>query len=111
MLVSENAQRCGIEQKVLRLPDRQSDPSRGEHASEVSVRKEGDIAIHHAELGEEALGALGNLHGRLSVWSTVPKKIPSRLGIENIGGKAPLVVAMVPFRQVRLDLGWRRELR
>src|SRR5206468_5886350 len=66
-----------------------------------------DISIEHTETGNEAVRAIGNLGGRFTARTAVPKEIPVRSRSENVRGPLPFVVAIVPLRQVLFDFGHR----
>src|ERR1017187_1396270 len=100
---TENVERCGIEQEMLRLAHRQPNPARGQNSSEMTMRKKRDISLQRAEARNQAVGAVGNLAGHFTVRTVVAEEIPVRARLENVGRVFSLVVAIVPLRQVRLD--------
>lgn len=61
VFITENADRGGIQGKMLALPDRQPDPAHRKRAQELPVRKQGNRSVHRAEAGQHPIRALGNL--------------------------------------------------
>jgi len=92
---------------MLRLPHRQSDPASGQDASEVPMGEERGISVQSAETGNEAVSTVGNLGGRFTARTAVPKEIPVRSRPENVRRALSFVVAIIPLRQVRFDFGRR----
>jgi len=108
-LVAKDAERCRAKCKTLPFEHRRSDPSRGHDAPELAVREQRDVPFLRAQASDEPIGALGNLRGRLTAGTTVPKDVPARSSLANVGGALPFVIAIVPFAEVGLDLRRRRE--
>ena len=71
----------------------------------MTVRKEGDISVQRPESGQETVGAFGNLPGSFPARTPIAKEIPVRAPFANIHGTQSFVVAVIPLREVRVDLG------
>ena len=63
---------------MLRLPHRQSDPTRGQDAPEVAMREDGNVSFQRTETGNHPVSAFGNLGGRFTTLTSVSKEIPVR---------------------------------
>ena len=105
--MAENAERCHAKRKMLPFDRRQSDPSRGQDAPELAVREERDVSVQRAEMCDEPIGTVGNLCGHFTARTTVPEHIPVRSLFAYVYGALSFVIAVVPFRQVRFNLGRR----
>ena len=103
--VAENAERRRAERKMPPFDRRQADPSRGEYASELAMREERDVALQRLKMGDEAIGAGGDLLGRFTARTTIPKHIPVRSLLANVYGAPSFVVAIVPLGQIRINDG------
>ena len=108
-LVTKNAKLPGAKRKSLCFGDRQANPPRGQDAAELPVRKQSYVAIKRAKMGNKPVGPGGNQCRHFATRTTVPKDIPARSSLSNIGGKQSLVISVVPFSQVGLDRSRRRE--
>ena len=53
---------------MLRLPDRQPDPTRAQNAQELAVREHGDVALQCSQPRKQSIRSFGNLSGRFTVW-------------------------------------------
>ena len=109
MLITENAERCRVEQEMLRLCDRQPNPPGGEDAAKMAVREECDVPIQHAESCNEAVRTGGNLGRRFTVRRAVTKEIPVRSRREYVVKGPSFVVSIVPLREVRFYFRCRRQ--
>jgi len=75
--VAENAERRRAKRKMPPFDRRQADPSRGEYASELAMREERDVALQRLKMGDEAIGAGGDLLGRFTARTTIPNTFQS----------------------------------
>jgi len=73
----------------------------------MAVRKERDVSIQREKVCDEPISTVGNLCGHFTARTTVPKHIPVRSPFVNVHGALSFVIAVVPFRQVRFNLGRR----
>ena len=67
--------------------------------------EKGDVAAQRAKARDQAVRPLAGLRGRFPVRAAVPKDVPARPLVANVDRSAPFVVAVAPFREVRLDFG------
>ena len=100
MLVTENAEGRGAEKEMLRLPHRQSDPTRGQDAPEVAMREDGNVSSQRAETGNHTVSAVGNLGRRFTTRTSVSKKIPVRSLRSQLGPAPPRQTGCVRFCSV-----------
>ena len=94
---------------MLPFDHRQSEPSRSQDASEVAMLEERDISAQRPKTDNEAISAVGNLRGRFTPGTAVPKEIPGRPPFANVRRASSFVLAIVPLRQVRFDFGRRTQ--
>ncbi len=92
---------------MLAFEHRQSDPSRGQDAPELAVREKRDVSVQCVKMCDEPISTIGNLCGHFTARTSVPKHIPVRSHFANVHGALSFVIAVVPFRQVRFNLGRR----
>jgi len=102
-IVFKNAERRGIQHEMETFRYGQSNPSRGEDATELTVREERDFSVQLSQMGYEPIGAGGNLSGRFTPGATIAEDIPVRPDLANVHGASSLVIAIVPFGEVRFD--------
>jgi hypothetical protein len=88
---------------VLRLPYRQSNPTRSHDAQELAMREDGNIPLQCSQPGNHPICTFGNLGGRFTARAPVSKEIPFGLLLASIQRQFSLVVAVVPLRQVRFN--------
>jgi hypothetical protein len=81
----------------------QSNPSRGEDASKLTVRKKGDFSVQLSKVRYESVGAVGNLSGRFTTGATVAEDIPVGSDLANVHRASSFIITVVPFGEVRLD--------
>ena len=86
MLVAQDAQRCGTEQKVPRVLRGQAHPARGEDAGEMAVAEDEDATGIRPETGDHAVGAGTHLRERLTPRAAVAEKIPAWPLTADVGG-------------------------
>ena len=91
------------------LNHRQTDPPRAQHPPEMPVGKQRDVSDHCPDPRQHPIGPGGDLGRRLALRAAIAKQIPVRPGRENVRPASRLIVAIVPFRQVRADFGSRAE--
>src|SRR5262245_61020205 len=91
LIVAEHAQRTGIEQKVLPREHRQSDPARCEHAQNMSMRKQRDIARRTAGPRDDPVSARAHLRRRLASGTAIPEQQPIGRLFVNLLGRETLV--------------------
>jgi hypothetical protein len=89
---------------MLRLDHGQSDPARGQSAPYLAMREKRNVSIQHADALDEPVGAGRYLRRRFTVGATVTKEVPARSPLANVHGSLPLVVAVIPLLEVRLNL-------
>src|SRR5215472_18380166 len=83
----------------------QSQPAGPEHSQYVAVREQGHIPGPRAYLADDPIDPCADLLRTLAARTAVAKDHPRGLpGMDLLRGK-PLVVTVVPFRQVRIGLG------
>ena len=104
-LEPQDADRCRVERKVLALAHGQADPTCGQHAAELAVRKEGDVAAESAKPSDHAVGAGCRVDGHVAARAAVFPDVPTGVLLANFGGAKAFVVAVVPFDEFSFDLG------
>ncbi len=88
---------------MLRLLDPQFDPAYSHDSPEVSVGEDGKITLQRPEPANQPICTFGNLGGRFTAGTSVSKHIPAWPHFANIICTQPLIIAVVPLRQVRLN--------
>jgi hypothetical protein len=86
---------------MLPFDRRQSDPSCGQDAPELTVREERDVSVQRAKMCDDPISAVGNLCRHFTARTAVPEHNPVRSPFANVHGALSFVIAVVPFRQVR----------
>src|SRR5687767_12320384 len=109
VLARQYAQRRRVEQKMLSLADRQTDPAGGEGTQEVAVREHGHVTAPGAEPRENPIDTRGDLGRRLAAGTAALEQIPVRVAQADVRGGNAFVVAVVPLGQRRFDLGYVRQ--
>jgi hypothetical protein len=67
--------------------------------------EEQDVALDRADLAQDTIGSRTDLSWRFTPWATITKELPlGTLGVDFIGAPA-LIITVVPFEQVRFNLG------
>ena len=105
VFMTQNAERRGTEQEMLRCEHGRFDPSDGQHPPKMPVREEGDVAVPRAKTGDEPIAAGGYLGGRFATRTAVAEDIPIRVPLENLRSSYSFEVTVVPLCQVRINLG------
>ena len=104
-LEAELGHRRGVEREARAVLGRQLEPAGGEHAQDVAVGEERDVAAGGQRAGDHAVGALAGLRERLAAGRAVAPQRPAGPLLADLGRRAPLVVAVVDLGQVGVDLG------
>ncbi len=102
--MGENAERRWAEREMCPIAHRQPDPPCGKGGAELAVREQRDIARKSREAGDKPIRAFADLRGRLAARTAIPKHVPIRAPLENVGRKLAFVIAVVPLGQVGIDL-------
>ena len=84
----------------------QTDPSRAQHPTDVTVGHEHDRAVDQGRPGpgQDAVGAGLDLVGALAAGDTMGPQRPARHVLADVGAGATLVVAVVPLDEVVVDV-------
>src|SRR5262249_7732207 len=77
----------------------------GQDAQKVSAREEQKVALNRADSLQEAVGSGAHLPRGFTPGATVAKKPPVGPLRMNLNAAAAFVLTIVPFEQVRFDLG------
>src|SRR5207248_1939709 len=96
-LVAENTERRRVELESLRSSHEQTNPSRCENASQMTMREQRNVSFHPTQAGDQPVSPAGNLRGRFAVRTAVPIYVPIRPVFVNVCGKQSFVVAIVPL--------------
>jgi hypothetical protein len=86
------------------LDDRQSDPTGGQHAPELTVGEERDLALHGPKTSNKSVGAVRDLSGTFASGATVSKDIPIRSLLAYVDATPAFIIAIIPLGEVRFDL-------
>ena len=84
---------------------RQPNPPRGKHAQHVPVCEQGDVAAGGACPGDHLVHSRTHLLRRLATRASIPEDQPVRRPLRDLPGREPLVLAVVPFQEIRIDGG------
>src|SRR5687767_5209188 len=88
---------------MQRVPDRQANPADSQDAPEVAVRKDGHIALEGAKPRDQSIRPVGDAGRRFAVRTPVAKEIPVGPVFSDLYRALPLIIAVIPLRQVRFD--------
>jgi len=102
-IVAENAERSGTENEMRAFHYRESNPSRGDDAPKLTVRKEGDFSIKLSKVRYEPVGTIGDLSRRFTPRATIAEDIPVGAALADVHRAPTFVITIVPFGEVRLD--------
>ena len=91
--------------KLAAVLSREVDPAGGEHAQDVAVGEDGDVAVGGQRAGDHAVGPLARLRHGLAAGRAVGPQRPARALGADLRRRPALVVAVVDLGQVGLDLG------
>src|SRR5262249_6669995 len=102
-IVAEDVQGRGVEQEVLAGAGRQTDPAGDQHAKNVAVSEQRDVARRRADARQDPVDPRADLRRSLAARTAVTEDHPARRLRVDLLGREPLVLAVVPFLQVRLE--------
>ncbi len=107
MLKAEYADRCRSQQQSRGLVRGQASPTRADDAQHMAVRDEQPAAAVCASALDQRVNAVTDFGRALAAWAAVGEEPPVGLGLLNLDRCDPLVLAVVPFRQLigRLRVG------
>src|SRR6516164_5203075 len=97
VLVSQDAEGGGAQHKVAPPNRVEAEPAGSEHAQEMRTRKQQNVAVDGAHAADDALGR------RLAARAAVAEQPPIGVLLEYLRGAPALVVAVVPFHQIRIE--------
>src|SRR6516165_4827798 len=80
-------------------------PTRHEHAQQVSVREQSDVALKCAHLVNDPIRAGANLLRSLATRASIAEYQPVWRELSDLTGRQSLVCAVVPLHQVVIDNG------
>jgi hypothetical protein len=109
MFVAENAGRRNPECVVATRFRPLAEPPRREHAENVAVGEEQDVARRLPDLGQHAVDATGHLGRRLAPGRAILPERPAGPARLDLRRGEPVIVTVVPFGQVRPHLSLAAE--
>src|SRR5271169_1759879 len=77
----------------------------------MCARKQQDVALNAAHTVDDAIGPRAYLGWGFAVRAAVAKQLPIRALLQDLGGSAAFVFAIVPFHQIGIALGVVAETR
>ena len=89
----------------------QTNPSCSEDASELAVRKDRNFSVRSGKASYDSIGSIRNLCRGLPARTAVAIHVPGRPLPPDFCGRPTFIFAVVPFRQVMVDLSLRRQPR
>ncbi len=105
VFVAQNADARGFGIEVSCSQRRKPQPAGRDHADDLGAGESSDIAVDWPHEVNKSISTSGDLLGRFPVGRAIALEIPVWPRAMHIGGQKPLVVAVVPFRQVWTYLG------
>jgi len=111
MFVAERTETCYVEHEKSSGGRLKIQPARGQHSQEMSARKNQYIAVDRPGTPDHTISAGANLLRRFSVGTTIAKQVPIRSLRMNLRCSQAFVIAVVPFHQIRIDLGYGSKAR
>src|SRR5687767_6374682 len=94
-VVTENAYRGCVEQKVSSSGRRKSDPTRREHPEDVAVGKQGDTTRDRLEPADQSIDSRSNLLWALATRTSVREEHPVRGDALYLVGSEALILAVI----------------
>jgi hypothetical protein len=82
---------------------RESNPSRGDDAPKLTVRKEGDFSIKLSKVRYEPVGTIGDLSRRFTPRATIAEDVPVGAALADVLRAPTFVITIVPFGEVWFD--------
>src|SRR5687767_9831465 len=73
----------------------------------MSVREERDVSVQASKSFNQAIRTGGYIRGGFAAGAAVQEQVPPRVLFANVGRAPAFVIAIIPFRQIRFDLGNR----
>lgn len=74
--VAEDAERCRADCEMLFFDKPQCDPSRGQGAPELAVRKKCDVPVQRAQIRDEPVHTIGNVCEHFTAGVTIRPYVP-----------------------------------
>src|SRR6266567_3146531 len=71
----------------------------------MSARENQNVPLDHADLAQHAIGPRTNPTRVFTVRATITKQLPVRSFRQNLSAATALIISVVPFDQVRFNLG------
>src|SRR5208282_1594155 len=106
VLITERAEARRTQQKIFAPSSRaQSQPAGGQHANEVSARKQQYIPFDAADSLDDAIRAFADLFGSFPARRAISKQLPVWALTEDLRRGQAFVFAIVPFHQVGIGHG------
>ena len=94
---------------MLSLYYREADPPRGQNTSKLAMGEERRVAVQRGKTGDEPVGPGGDLLRRFTARTAVRENIPARPRLADVRRAQSLIVAIVPFREIRFNLRRRAQ--
>src|SRR5438552_876042 len=88
-----------------------AEPTGGEHPKKMAARKKQHIALDRAQPAHDTISTRAHLGRRFPSRATVPEQLPVRPFHVDLRRAAALIIAVVPFKQIAINLGYRPETR
>src|SRR6185436_3818600 len=105
MFIAQGAEAGRSEQEVSTAPWFESEPASGEHPQEMPAREQKHVPLDLPHSVHNPVGPDADLIRRFPFRTAVVKQLPVRALHMDLGGAAPLVLAVVPFEEVAIDFG------
>jgi hypothetical protein len=105
VFVTQGAQASGAEDEKPSTCGLKSKPARGQNPQKVSTRKEKNVRLNLPDPVHNTIGPRAHLPGGFAPRAAITKQLPVGSFSMNLHTAAALVLAIVPFEQVRLNLG------
>src|SRR5580700_10737812 len=99
MFVAQYTERRRAQEQQPSVRGGQSQPSSGQHPEEVAVTEEDGSALDLAQPGDDTISPLTDRRDRLAPRATVSEQVPVRPLLADLGRRATVILAVVPFRQ------------
>src|SRR5450830_1451897 len=93
------------QRKMLPFGDGKTDPSRRKNPSELAMGKERHFPVDILQARNDQVGTRADILRCFTTWAAIFPCVPIGMQFANIGAAQVLIVSIVPFRQVRFDLG------
>src|SRR5215469_4517054 len=105
VFITQDAQAGRLQQEVSTAARFEPEPASRDHSQEMPAREQQHVPLNPPHSIHDPVGPSADLLRRFPSGAAVAKQLPIWMLCMNLGGAAPLVLAVVPFDQVLIHFG------